>query len=132
MDTIQIIGNLGRDPEMKYTPSGQVVTSFSAATTRKYKNKAGELVSETKWYRVEAWGNQAEACNTYLKKGSKVFVSGSLIADKNTGGPRTWEKKDGSTGTGFEIRANEIEFLSNKNDAAPAAKSEVADDDVPF
>ena len=67
--TIIIVGNLGRDPEMRYTPSGQPVTSFTVATNRKYNNSAGQQVNETIWFRVSAWGKQAEICNQYVKKG---------------------------------------------------------------
>ena len=73
---IEVIGRLGRKPEMKFTPTGQAVTSFSVATDNKYTNAAGEAVKETSWFRVQVWGKMAEACNTYLDKGSLVFVSG--------------------------------------------------------
>jgi len=86
--TIIIVGNLGRDPEVRYTPSGQPVTSFSVATNRQYTNNAGETIKETLWFRVSAWGKTAEVCNQYLKKGSKVLVEGCLMADPATGGPR--------------------------------------------
>ena len=86
--TIIIVGNLGRDPEVRYTPSGQPVTSFSVATNRQYTNNAGETIKETLWFRVSAWGKTAEVCNQYLKKGSKVLVEGRLMADPATGGPR--------------------------------------------
>ncbi len=88
--TIIIAGNVGRDPEMRYTPSGQAVTSFSVATNRQYTNNNAETVKETIWFRVSAWGKQAETCNQYLKKGSKVLVEGRLTADPATGGPRIW------------------------------------------
>ncbi len=94
--TIIIVGNLGKDPEMRYTPSGQAVTSFSVASNRKYTSSNGEQVNETIWFRISAWGKQAEICNQYLKKGSKVLVEGRLTPDKNTGGPRIWQKQDGS------------------------------------
>src|SRR5512146_400034 len=101
--TIIIVGNLGKDPEMRYTPSGQAVTSFSVATSRKYTNASGEQVTDTAWFRVSAWGKQAEVCNQYLKKGSKVLVEGMLTADKSTGGPRIWQKGDGTSGASFEV-----------------------------
>ncbi|MBI5829108.1 MAG: single-stranded DNA-binding protein, partial [Chloroflexi bacterium] len=90
-----IVGNLGKDPEMRYAPNGDAVTNLSVATNRKYNDKAGQLVKETTWFRVSVWGKQAEACNQYLKRGSAVLVEGRLQADKATGGPRTFEKKDG-------------------------------------
>ena len=85
--TIIIVGNLGRDPEMRYLPSGQAVTSFSVASSRSYTNNQGEKVDETIWFRVSVFGKMAETCNQYLQKGSKVLVEGRLQADKN-GSPR--------------------------------------------
>ena len=85
--TIIIVGNVGKDPEMRYTPSGQAVTSFSVATNRQYTAGNGEQVKETIWFRVSTWGKTAEVCNQYVKKGSKVLVEGRLTPDKNTGGP---------------------------------------------
>src|SRR5450759_5866913 len=92
--TIIIVGNVGRDPEMRYTPSGQAVTSFSVATNRQYTNSNAETVKETIWFRVSAWGKTGETCNQYLKKGSKVLVEGRLTADPVTGGPRIWQAQD--------------------------------------
>ena len=74
--TIIIVGNLGRDPEMRYTPSGQAVTNFNVATNRQYTASDGSQVKETIWFRVSSWGKQAETCNQFLKKGSKVLVEG--------------------------------------------------------
>ena len=121
--SITVIGNLGRDPEMKFSPSGKAVTSFSIADTRQYKNGSGELVKETTWFRVEVWGNQAEACNTYLKKGSLVLVEGRMKADINTGNPRIYQKKDQSWASSFEIQASNVKFLS-KVEAKQAAREE--------
>ncbi len=111
-----IVGNLGRDPEMRYTPSGQPVTSFSVATSRQYTNNNGQQVKETTWFRVTTWGKQAEVCNQYLKKGSKVLVEGRLTPDPNTGGPKTYQKQDGSTGASFEVTASTVRFLSSRSD----------------
>src|SRR4030043_2343388 len=80
--TIILIGNLGRDPEMRYTPSGQAVTNFSVATNRQYTGSDGTQVKETIWFRESAGGRTAETCNQYLKKGSKVLVEGRLTPDK--------------------------------------------------
>ena len=89
-----IVGNVGKDAEMRFTPSGQAVTSFSVATNREYKNATnGETVKETIWFRVTTWGKQAEVCNQYVKKGMKVLVDGRLSPDKETGGPRVWDSK---------------------------------------
>lgn len=108
-----IVGNLGKDPEMRYAPNGDAVTSFSVATSRKYTDKSGQKVEETTWFRVSVWGKQAETCNQYLKKGSKVLVEGRLIADKATGGPKIWTRQDGTAGSSFEITAESVRFLSS-------------------
>lgn len=113
--TIILIGNLGRDPEMRYTPSGQPVTSFSVASNRSYTGASGEKVDETIWFRITAWGKQAETCNQYLRKGSKVLVEGRLVPDKN-GGPRIWTKQDGTSGASFEVTASTVRFLSGRGE----------------
>ena len=141
--TIIIVGNIGRDPEMRYTPSGQAVTSFSVATNRQYTNNNGETIKETIWFRVSAWGKQAETCNQYLKKGSKVLVEGRLTADPSTGGPRIWSGQDGQPRASFEVSAATVRFLSSRGEGestgggtAPAA-DEMApaggdDENIPF
>lgn len=126
----EIIGNLGRDPEMKYLPSGDAVTSFSVATTEKWTGKDGQKNERTTWYRVSAFGKLAEVCNEYLKKGAKVFVVGSLHADSETGGPRVWNDKEGNPRASFELRASEVKFLSSRNESAAAPQGD--DEDVPF
>jgi single-strand DNA-binding protein len=139
--TIIIVGNVGRDPEMRYTPSGQAVTSFSVATNRQYTNNNGETVKETTWFRISAWGKQAETCNQYLKKGSKVLVEGRLTADPATGGPRVWTGQDGSTRASFEVSSSTVRFLSSRGESeagsmgsAPASEEGGAppDEDIPF
>ena len=114
--TIIIAGNVGKDPEMRYTPSGQAVTSFSVATNRQYTTGNGEQVKETIWFRISTWGKTAEICNQYVKKGSKVLIEGRLTPDKNTGGPRIWTKQDGSAGASFEVTANTVRFLSSRGE----------------
>ena len=114
--TIIIVGNVGKDPEMRYTPSGQAVTSFSVATNRQYTTGNGEQVKETIWFRVTTWGKQAEICNQYVKKGSKVLIEGRLTPDKATGGPRIWTKQDGSAGASFEVTAQTVRFLSSRGE----------------
>ncbi|MFQ5614920.1 MAG: single-stranded DNA-binding protein, partial [Anaerolineales bacterium] len=111
---IFIIGNLGKDPEMRYTPSGQAVTSFSVATNRQYTDSSGQRVKETIWFRVSAWGRQAESCNQYLHRGSKVMVEGRLTADPATGGPKIWTRQDGTAGASFEITTYNVQFLSTR------------------
>jgi single-strand DNA-binding protein len=109
---IIIVGNVGKDTEMRYTPSGQAVASFSVATNRSYTTGGGETVKETIWFRVTAWGKQAEVCNQYVKKGMKVLVEGALSPDKATGGPRIWNKSDGTAAASFEVNASTVRFLS--------------------
>ncbi len=139
--TIIIVGNVGRDPEMRYTPAGQAVTSFSVASNRRYTASNGEQINETIWFRVSAWGKQAEICNQYLKKGSKVLVEGRLTPDKSTGGPRIWQKQDGSSGASYEVTAQTVRFLTSRGEAESggAAASDSGDmatapaeDDIPF
>ncbi len=140
--TIIIVGNVGRDPEMRYTPSGQAVTSFSVATNRQYTNNNGETVKETIWFRVSAWGKTGETCNQYLKKGSKVLVEGRLTADPATGGPRIWQAQDGASRASFEVSAQTVRFLSSRAEtdssgmsSAPVAEQGGApaeNEDIPF
>jgi len=137
--TMIIVGNLGRDPEMRYTPSGQAVTNFSIATSRQYTDSNGQQVKETIWFRVSAWGKQAETCNQYLKKGSKVLVEGRLTADPATGGPRIYKKQDGTMGASFEVSASTVRFLSSRNDTdgglpSGGENSQIpeTDSDIPF
>lgn len=115
--TVILVGNLGRDPEMRYTPSGQAVTSLNVATNRQYTGSDGNQVKETIWFRVSVWGKQAETCNNFLKKGSKVLVEGRLVPDLSTGGPKTYTRQDGSTGASFDISANTVRFLSSRGEA---------------
>ncbi len=137
--TIIIAGNLGKDPEMRYTPSGQAVTSFNVATNRNYTDSNGQQVKETIWFRVSVWGKQAESTHNYLKKGSKVIVEGRLVADPTTGGPRIYKRTDGSSGASFEISASNVRFISSRTEGSePGAVGEdvdtgaAAEDDLPF
>lgn len=135
--TIIIAGNLGRDPEMRYTPSGQAVTNFSVATNRQYTDSDGQLVKETIWFRISAWGKLAETCNQYLRRGSKVLVEGRLNADPQTGGPRIFTRQDGSSGASFEITAGTVRFLSTRQEddayqASSPAGTQLEDDEIPF
>jgi len=111
-----IVGNLGRDPEMRYTPSGQAVTNLSIATNRQYTANSGERVKETTWFRVSVWGNQAENANKYLRKGSKVLIEGRLTQDPATGGPRIWTGTDGSPRASFEMTAQVVQYLSTRQE----------------
>ncbi len=139
--TIIIAGNLGRDPEMRYLPSGQGVCNFNVATSRQYTSSDGQQVKETIWFRISAWGKLAETCNQYLRQGSKVLVEGRLIPDQASGGPRVWTRQDGSAGASYEVNASTVRFLSSRAEdeayqrsssygAAPTSPEE--DDDIPF
>lgn len=135
--TLIVVGRLGRDPEMRYTSSGEAVTSFSIATDRQYTDSSGQRMKETMWFRISVWGKQAETCNTYLKKGKMVLVEGRLQCDPKTGNPRIYDRQDGSKGTSFEISANTVRFLSSKGEgegevgdlSAPVGGEE---DNIPF
>ncbi len=129
---IIIAGNLGRDPEMRYAPNGDAVTSLNVATNRKYTDKGGQKVEETTWFRVSVWGKQAETCNQYLKKGSKVLIEGRLQADKATGGPRIWTRQDGTAGSSFEITAESVRFLSGGRDDGNGASGPAMHDAAPM
>ncbi len=133
LNKVTIIGNLGRDPEMKYTQTGTAVTNFTVAVSRTRKGQDGQSVDETEWFRVVAWEKLAETCNEYLSKGSKVYIEGRLQSRKYTG-------TDGQERTSVEIVANEMLMLDSKSDsqarervavaAAPAAEED--DSGVPF
>lgn len=135
---IIIVGNLGRDPEMRYTPSGQPVTNFSVATNRKWTNTDGTPGEETIWFRVTAWGRLGETCNQYLSKGRQVLVEGRLRPDPATGGPRIWTRQDGTAGASFEITALNVRFLGGRAEGAamgPAVGPEegaIEEEGIPF
>jgi single-strand DNA-binding protein len=109
------VGNLGRDPEMRYTPGGQAVTTLSVATNRTYTDRNNEKVKETVWFRVSVWGKQAEACHQYLRKGRPVLVEGRLSPDNN-GNPRLWTAQDGTARASYEIVASTVQFLGSGGD----------------
>jgi single-strand DNA-binding protein len=137
--TIIIVGNLGKDPEMRYTPGGQAVTNFNVAVNDNYTNSSGERVERTIWIRVSAWGKLAETCNQYLKKGRKVLVEGRLVADASTGGPRVYTRQDGTSGSTFEVSASTVRFLSSKGEAEEGSSvhggdsvGAAEDENIPF
>ncbi len=101
LNKAMIIGNLGRDPEMRYTPNGQAVTQFTVAVNRNYKDQSGEWKEETEWFRVVAWGPLAERTAEYLRKGRKVYVEGRLQT-------RSWEGQDGQKRYTTELIANTV------------------------
>lgn len=138
--TIVIVGNLGRDPEMRYLPSGQAVTTMNVATSHKYTSSDGQLVDETTWFRVSVFGKQAEASNQYLKKGSKVIVQGRIRPDPSTGGPRIWTRQDGTPGASYEVTAATVRFLGGRPSGEGGGQSSefsdaplgASEDDIPF
>jgi single-strand DNA-binding protein len=133
-----LVGNLGRDPEMRYTPAGQAVTNLSIATNRRYTDSSGEMRDETVWFRVSVWGKQAEAANQYLRKGRQVLVEGRLVGDEN-GNPRIWTHQDGTPGASFEVSAQTLRFLGGRAeadafgmDSAGMGGALETADDIPF
>jgi single-strand DNA-binding protein len=118
-----VVGNLGRDPEMRYTSDGTPVTNFSVATNRRWTNPDGSPGEETVWFRVTAWKRLAETCNQYLKKGRQVLIEGQLKPDPATGGPRMWTGNDGVARASYEVTALAVKFLGGRGEAPP---SEVA------
>lgn len=129
-----LVGNLGRDPEMRYTPSGQAVTNLNVATNRRYTDSNGQQVEETVWFRVAVWGRQAETVHQYLRKGRQVLVEGRLNADEN-GNPRIWTRQDGTPAASFELTAQNVRFLGGRADAEGADFQEETpgtEDDIPF
>jgi single-strand DNA-binding protein len=127
LNKIMIIGNLGRDPEMRYTPSGRPVTSFSVAVSRSWNTSDGERHTETEWFNVVAWGNLAEICKQYLSKGQRVYVEGRLQT-------RRWEDTEGRKHTSTEIVANEMIILDDRREASntSTAVNEAEEDEFPF
>lgn len=143
VNKVMLIGNLGRDPEIRYTTSGQAVANFTLATTEKYTNKAGERQEDTEWHRIVAWGRLAEICGEYLSKGRMVYIEGSIKT-------RSWEDKEGNTKYTTEIVARNMQMLggqggqggrseasSSSNQKQPADfdiedDSFDGDDDIPF
>ncbi len=133
LNKVMIIGHLGRDPELRYTPSGRPVASFSVATARTWTSADGERREETEWFNVVAWGNLAEICKQYLTKGQQVFVEGRLQT-------RRWDDKEGQKHTSVEIVANEMMMLGDRRDASHATEEPTvsaegeaaAEDEFPF
>jgi len=108
MHKILVIGNVGSDPEMRYTPNGSAVTSFSVATNRRYTTSAGEQKEETEWFRVSAWNKLAETCNQYVVKGMKVYVEGRVSSS-------AWTDQEGQARSSLEINCTEVQFLTRVN-----------------
>ena len=109
MNKIIVIGNIGRDPEMRYTASGQSVTSFSIASNYRYTTAAGEQREETEWFNVSAWGRLSETCNQYLTKGQQVYVEGRFRS-------RTYQGNDGQTRVSNDITLTDMHMLGRRGD----------------
>jgi single-strand DNA-binding protein len=130
---IAIVGYLGRDPELRYTPQGTAVCNFSVATTEKRKDSAGELQEITTWFQVAFFGRQAEVIKEYLSKGSRVWLEGSLTLNQ-------WTDKEGATRGSLEVRGSDIKFLSPAGEKATAASATPAtatpagtsEEEIPF
>ena len=126
---IVLIGNLGRDPEMRYTGDGTPVTNFSMATSEKWTGQDEQQQERTIWWRVSAWRRLAETCNQYLSKGSQVLVEGRVNPDPETGNPKTYTRNDGSVGASYDVTALTVKFLGRRGDEAGVDVAR--DEDVP-
>jgi single-strand DNA-binding protein len=136
---ITIVGYLGRDPELRYTPQGTAVCNFSVATTERKKDRSGEFQDVTTWFNVSLWGNRAEATTQYLGKGKLVYIEGRLTQ-------REYQDRDGNTRTSLDVNASDLQFVGARGDEAPSAREEaharpqpqqaseqpVTEDDIPF
>jgi single-strand DNA-binding protein len=129
LNKVMIIGNLGSEPEMRFTPNGNPVTSFRVATNRVYTTPTGERKEETEWFTVVAWGKLAEQCNQFLTKGRLVYAEGRLRT-------RTWESQDGQKHSRPEVIANRVVFLDRQAGASLSeervVEGELAPEDIPF
>ncbi|MBL8050345.1 MAG: single-stranded DNA-binding protein [Anaerolineales bacterium] len=136
LNKVQIIGHLGKDPEMRYTPSGKPVTTFSVAVSRTWNSPDGERHNETEWFNIVAWGPLAETCKNFLSKGKHVYIEGRLQT-------RRWDDKEGVKHTTVEVVANEMIMLGDRRDSnnqsqeaehasPPDAITGAAEDDFPF
>ena len=136
-----LVGNLGRDPELRYTPQGTPVCSFTMATNERRKDKNGEMQDHTTWFRVTLWGRQAETASQYLTKGRPVYIEGRLRVEE-------WTDRDGKSRYTLEVHATDMQFIGSRGDDSAAAAAavgskpsggdlthppaDVADDDIPF
>jgi single-strand DNA-binding protein len=126
LNKVMVIGHAGRDPEMRYIPSGKPVTSFSVATSRSWTNSEGERRQETEWFNVVAWGNLAEICKQHIRKGQQVYIEGRLQT-------RSWEDHEGKKRFRTELVANEMILLGDRRGASEAAEStDEGEEEFPF
>jgi single-strand DNA-binding protein len=122
LNKVMVIGHLGRDPEMRYTPSGRPVTTFTVAVSRSWNTADGERRTETEWFNIVAWGNLAEICKQYLYKGQQVYIEGRLQT-------RRWEDKEGQKHTSVEVVANEMMMLGDRRDNSGQSQEETQGDE---
>jgi len=129
LNKMMVIGNLGTDPEMRYTPNGSPVTSFRIATTRVYTSADGERQQDTEWFTVVAWNQLAELCNQYLSKGRRAYVDGRLHS-------HSWEGTDGQTRSRNEIIADRVLFLDRQSSGTSSSEEQdqapIEAEDLPF
>ena len=118
LNKVMLIGNLGKDPELKYTPSGHAVATFSMATTRQWKDKEGNKQEDTQWHNIKVWGRQAEIAQQYLKKGRQIYAEGRLET-------RTYDDKDGNRKWFTEVNVQQFLMLGSKRDDAAWACSAI-------
>ncbi len=123
LNKVMIIGHLGKDPEMRYTPSGRPVTTYTVAVSRSWNSADGERHTETEWFNIVAWGNLAEICKQYLTKGQQVYIEGRLQT-------RRWDDKEGQKHTSVEIVANEMMMLGDRRDASHGGEEQSASTEV--
>jgi single-strand DNA-binding protein len=119
-----IVGNLGRDPELRYTPQGTAVCNFSMATTEKRRDKSGEYQDVTTWFRVTVWDKKAEVAAKYLQKGSQVYIEGRLKLDE-------WTDRDGKTRTTLDVTATDMQFIGSAGGRDSGGDSSDMDDNMP-
>lgn len=137
---IILVGNLGRDPELRYTAQGTPVCSFSMATNERRKDRNGEMQDQTTWFKITLWNRLAENASQYLQKGKQVYIEGRLRVEEYT-------DRDGKPRTSLEVSATEMHFIGSRHDdsapveraatasaggAAPAEPAELSDEDIPF
>lgn len=120
INKVILIGRLGKDPEVKYTPSGAPVAKFTLATDEVFKDRSGEQQKRTEWHNIVAWNRLAEICGEYLTKGKQVYIEGSIRS-------RQWEDQSGNKRTSYDIVAREMKMLGSKGDSGRAASSAAAD-----
>jgi len=123
LNKVMVIGHLGRDPEMRYTPSGRPVTTFTVAVSRTWNTADGERRSETEWFNIVAWGNLAEICKQYLHKGQQVYIEGRLQT-------RQWEDKEGQKHKNVEVVANEMMMLGDRRENNKTSEDSNNEDDL--